>query len=465
MPLILGTNSIKDTGFNVANSLRFNSGSSDYLSRSTGVTTTNTKFTLSFWIKLCDTANYQQVFEVYKSSSERINCGFNLDNANQPRFFIQEYTGSYIYRKIFTRLSRDVSAWTHYVIKFDSSEAEANRLRVYINGVEETATDQANLPGSGATSIISVGTQHIGYSQNNSGHYLNGYLAEFVLIEGTDYDPTSFGEFDEDSPTIWKPKDVSGLTFGTNGFYLDFENASSLGADVSGQGNNFTVNNLTSVDQSTDTCTNNFATMNPIDFAGSAPTLSNGNLTVATASSDRPIRATMGFSKGKWYAEYRFEASDNDNHIGCHSLEHSLSTTYLGGNLHSWGLVTSSGAKRNNASSTSYGSAIGYSNSIVMIAIDKDNGKIWWGKDGAWFASGDPANGTNEAFSNINTVVGADGFVTFADVTYRNGSWNFGSPSFAISSGNTDGNGYGNFEYAVPSGYYALNTKNLAEFG
>jgi hypothetical protein len=204
--------------------------------------------------------------------------------------------------------------------------------------------------------------------------------------------------------------------------------------------------------------------MNPLDFHNNAPTLSNGNLTVASTTSNSPIRATMGFSKGKWYAEYRFEASDNDNHIGCHSLETSLTSNYTGGETYSWGLVTSSGDKRNGGVSTSYGSAIGYSNSIVMIAIDKDNGKIWWGKDGTWFASGDPANGTNEAFSNINTVVGADGFVTFSDTTYRNGSWNFGNGYFGttpVASAGTNASGIGIFEYDVPTGYTALSTKGL----
>ena len=186
MSIIIPANSAVGGGFEVANSCRFNPGSSDYLSRSTGVTTTYTKYTLSFWIKLCDISNFQRIFEVYKSSGERVDCGFNLDNASQPRFFIQEYTGSYVYRKIFTRLSRDVSGWYHFVVRFDSTLSSTNRLRVYVNGVEETATDTVNLPGSGVSSIISVGTQHIGYSQNTSGHHLNGYLAEFVLIEGTD---------------------------------------------------------------------------------------------------------------------------------------------------------------------------------------------------------------------------------------------------------------------------------------
>ena len=469
MPLILGTNSIKDTGYDVANSLRFNSGSSDYLSRSTGVTTTNTKFTLSFWIKLCDTANYQQVFEVYKSSSERINCGFNLDNANQPRFFIQEYTGSYIYRKIFTRLSRDVSAWTHYVIKFDSSEAEANRLRVYINGVEETATDQANLPGSGATSIISVGTQHIGYSQNNSGHYLNGYLAEFVLIEGTDYDPTSFGEFDEDSPTIWKPKDVSGLTFGTNGFYLDFENASSLGADVSGQGNNFTVNNLTSVAQSTDTCTNNFCTLNPLGFTEG--TLSQGNLEIdQNGSAGRFCASTFQVTQGKWYYEAKLlnYGSDPRPSLGVGRNEETYTgNAHQGASSIVYGLENAVVFKDN-------GTAFAYDSSpssgdIYGVAFDLDNLKIYFHKNGTYFNSGDPANGTG----NVTTLVsGRDyspitGALNTSSNSARNNDWqfNFGSPPYSISSGNSDANGFGNFEYSVPSGYFSLCSSNLAESG
>ena len=463
MPLILGTNSIKDTGYDVANSLRFNSGSSDYLSRSTGVTTTNTKFTLSFWIKLCDTANYQQVFEVYKSSSERINCGFNLDNANQPRFFIQEYTGSYIYRKIFTRLSRDVSAWTHYVIKFDSSEAEANRLRVYINGVEETATDQANLPGSGATSIISVGTQHIGYSQNNSGHYLNGYLAEFVLIEGTDYDPTSFGEFDEDSPTIWKPKDVSGLTFGTNGFYLDFENASSLGADVSGQGNNFTVNNLTSVAQSTDTCTNNFATLNPL-ATNSNVTLSEGNLKASSSftSDNIPSYGTIGVTTGKWYWEVKLSTATFNSGAGLAGVlggtDINFSTGYRAGLAGIQIMTTTNGTIQNdNSNSFNYFSSSIDNGDILGVALDATNKQLKFNLNGGSF-------GSNLNFNSAYTL-----FIPATDVRASSGTpaveFNFGSPSFAISSSNTDGNGYGNFEYAVPSGYFSLCTKNLAEFG
>ena len=469
MPLILGTNSIKDTGFNVANSLRFNSGSSDYLSRSTGVTTTNTKFTLSFWIKLCDIANYQSILEVYKSANERVDCGFNLDNSNQPRFFIQEYTGSYIYRKIFTRVLRDVSAWIHYVVKFDSSESEANRLRVYINGVEETATDQANLPGSSATSIISVGTQHIGYSQNNSGHHLNGYLAEFVLIEGTDYDPTSFGEFNSDSPTIWQPINVSGLTFGTNGFYLDFEDSSALGKDVSGNSNNFTVNNLTSVDQSTDTCTNNFATLNPLYKQDHA--FSEGNLGYTSSASDwDSAPATIGVSSGKWYVEMKITGTasgvtrsvlglcdERDANLTAES-EFGLTSSIVGDNV---GYSNGDVHKNNSADSGSFAS-FGI-NDILGMYVDLDNGKVYFSKNGEMQNSGDPTSGsTGTGAISITTgqtyIFGATGYGGGAS------QMNFGSPPYAVSSGNADPNGYGNFEYGTQN-YYALNTKNLAEFG
>ena len=469
MPLILGTNSIKDTGYDVANSLRFNSGSSDYLSRSTGVTTTNTKFTLSFWIKLCDIANYQSILEVYKSSSERVDCGFNLDNSNQPRFFIQEYTGSYIYRKIFTRVLRDVSAWIHYVVKFDSSESEANRLRVYINGVEETATDQANLPGSSATSIISVGTQHIGYSQNNSGHYLNGYLAEFVLIEGTDYDPTSFGEFNSDSPTIWQPIDVSGLTFGTNGFYLDFEDSSALGKDVSGNSNNFTVNNLTSVDQSTDTCTNNGCTLNSLYKQDHA--FSEGNLGYTSSASDwDSAPGTIAASSGKYYCEMKVTATAGgvtrsvlgicdvrDANLVAES-EFGLTSGTAGDNV---GYGPGAVHKNNGGAGGTFASYT--TNDIIGMYADLDNGKVYFSKNGTMQNSGDPTSGsTGTGAISITT-----GQTYLLGVTAYGGGAsqsNFGSPPYAVSSGNSDPNGYGNFEYGTQN-YYTLNTKNLAEFG
>ena len=458
MPLILGANSV--SGYTVKNSLRVEGASSDSLNRNFATSGNRKTFTLSFWFKKVKNATSQSLFRGDTALTTNYNHdSIYIDNSDKINF--GGYTSNFI---VTTAVFRDLSAWYHIVLSVDTTQATtSNRIKLYVNNIEQARTEQGGYPAQNTDLAFTKSGNHAWFGSDPFSGLGYGYLAEAYLIDGQALTPSSFGETDTASG-IWIPKAYTG-TYGTNGFFLKFLNSASLGTDSSGNGNTFTVNNLTSVDQSTDTPTNNFATMNPLDFAGASPTLTNGNLTVASSSNDRPIRATMGFSKGKWYAEYRFEASDNDNHIGCYSLENSLTANYIGSNLYSWGLVTSTGNKRNNAVSTSYGSAIGYANSIVMIAIDKDNGKIWWGKDGTWFNSGNPANGTNEAFSNINTVVGANGFVTFSDVTYRNGSWNFGNPAFTISSGNTDGAGFGNFEYAVPSGYYALCTKNLATFG
>ena len=459
--LIIPANSASAAGgFDVDNSLRFNSGSSDKLNRSTGVTTTNTKFTLSFWLKLCDISNFQSIFQTYKSSNERFECGFNLDNSNQPRFVVQEYTGSYIFRKIFSRSFRDTSAWYHFVIKFDSSEAQANRLRVYINGIEETATDTVNLPSSGASSIISVGTQNIGYSQSENGQYFNGYLAEFVLVEATDYAPTDFGEFDEDSG-IWKPIKVSGLTFGTNGFYLEFKqsgtgtNASGMGADTSGNTHHFAVNNLTAVDQSTDTCTNNFCTWNSLFRKGTAtPAFSNGNLTsnFDDGGANEFALTTFGVTTGKWYAEVKWVSAHGNGATATGILDMAYTGTADPNNA-----VTNvfgyfgNGNKNVSGSASSYGASYG-AGDIIGIALNCDDNQVTFYK-----------NGSSQGV--ISIIAGVTYGIFTSDYGSKVAELNTGSPPYAISSGNQDADGFGNFEYAVPSGYFSLNTKNLAEYG
>ena len=436
-----------------------------YLSRTPSGAGNRKTFTISLWFKRSDITRRQALFNNTDGGGQN---GVYYDLQADDTLLISDYgSGSFNWNLETTQVFRDVSAWYHLVISVDTTQSTAsNRVKIYINGTQITNFDASNYPSQNSDTLWNRAERFEIGSYNGTGNYFSGYMAEVVHVDGQQLDPTSFGEFDEDSG-IWKPIDVSGLTFGNNGFYLDFENSGSLGADVSGNGNNFTVNNLTAIDQTTDTPTNNFATGNPLDYSGTAPTLGNGNLSITSAElSDKPFRTTIAVSQGKWYMEYKCEksGSDNDNHIGLWSAENSLTSNYVGYQLYSWGIFTGNGNKRNNQSYDSYGSAIAQ-NDIVMIALDKDNGKIWWGKNGTWFASGNPATGSNEAFSNINTVVGSNGFVSFCFLPQQKFSLNFGSPPFTISSGNTDGNGYGNFEYAVPSGYYALNTKNLAEYG
>ena len=476
MPLILPGNvasATASTGYDVDNSCRFD-GSSGYMSRSTGVTTTNTKFTISFWQKMTDLTNFQWMFETYKTSSERFWIGFNLDDAGQPKLEVSEYQSAYIFRKIFTRVFRDPSAWYNFVIRFDSTEStDTDRLRIYVNGVEETVTDHLDLPAEDGTSIVSVGTQYIQYSQNNTG-YGEGYLSEFVLIEGSALAPTEFGEFDEDSPTIWKPKDVSGLTFGTNGFYLDFKDSADLGADVSGNSNDFTVTNLDATDQATDTPTNNFATMNPLayrlDSGVALVTYSEGNLKTAFTDGTygTSTMATIGVTTGKWYWEAKATAVNDTCFVGITKAEYDPNDNFAGRSMYYgnagpfWAAGGTGGTTQN-----PYGNTW-TTGDIIGVAFDATNGVIWFSKDGAWQNSATIAEigagtTTNAATTGITT---GQTWMPFGEGTNETLGFNFGGcPAFTVSSGNADADGYGNFEYAVPSGYYALCTKNLAEYG
>ena len=302
-------------------------------------------------------------------------------------------------------------------------------------------------------------------------------MAEVVMIDGTAVsDATSFGEFDEDTG-IWKPIDVSGLTFGNNGFYLDFENSGSLGADVSGNGNNFTVNNLTSIDQTTDTPTNNFATMNPLVFnTSTGNTFAEGNLQVSTTDSARfGAVPTIGVSSGKWYMEVKPTQIQNKMTLGVTSSasQDAKDDDMPGTSTNAVGLRSSGDAQTGGIGIT--GSWDSFTTSdIIGIALDLDNNNLYFSKNGTFMNSADPTSGATGtgAISLTDPASTTDGFYFFAfgdpgagAGTSNIAQFNFGNPPFTISSGNSDGNGYGNFEYAPPSGYYALNTKNLAEFG
>ena len=464
MPLILGTNSIKDTGYDVANSLRFNPGSSDTLSKTLSTPTNNKKFTFSFWIKKCENGREQHIVNGGASSSQ-----FYFNSSDQLYFYDQTAGGTYKTTQVF----RDVSAWMHIVVAEDTTQGTASsRIRIYVNGSEitdfaiETDPTQNNSSAYNTAATHTIGT----YAVSPSGYYLNGYLAEFVFIDGQQLTPTSFGEFDSDSPTIWKPKDVSGLTFGTNGFYLDFQNASSLGADVSGNSNNFTVNNLTSVDQSTDTCTNNFATWN-ILMKNSNINFEDGNLHIRPQANSIDFQAasTLAFDSGKWYCEFKYLENDDHQLYGISTTngasEDLRNLHFPGQNSHSVAQYGRDGQIYENNSATSYGSAY-TNNDIIMLAVDSDNSKIYFGLNGTWQNSGNPATGTNGYSYNSSNLSGFKYIVAGnGTVGYDNTNANFGSPAFSISSGNSDGNGYGNFEYSVPSGYFSLCTKNLAEYG
>jgi hypothetical protein len=470
MPLILGTNSIKAAGgYDVANSLRFESSSTDHLSRSKSSSETSTTIgTFSFWVKRCETGATTSIYS--NEVEDGNNRGFIVFD-NTDSFYVQDDNsgGAADTLLVTTQKFRDLSAWSHLVVAFDTNQGTAsNRCKIYHNGSQITsfstetyATLNENLKilEGGQTNKELVGKI---FGADNS----RMYLAEFHHIDGQALDPTSFGEFDEDSG-IWKPIEYDG-TYGNNGFYLDFEDSAALGDDVSGNGNDFTVNNLTAIDQSTDTCTNNFATWNPLWSQSNGNIgdviFSEGNLKTTTSANYRTFPATIGFSSGKWYWEIKRYEDTADMHTGVMSelATPANTATWIGSTNNGWVFGCDGGSTYGDGveGNTGY-TAAPDAGDIVQVAFNADDGKIYFGVNGTWQNSGNPATGTNPAYTGLDTSL----FYFPCASTGSDVEANFGSPSFTISSGNTDGNGYGNFEYAVPSGYYSLNTKNLAEYG
>jgi hypothetical protein len=297
------------SGYEVANSLRFDDGSSDNIQRTYGTPTNSKIFGLSWWVKLgkaYDGSGSQDFWGERADIGNRVFMGINADGTFQ---YFEKNGGSTVLDIKTNRLFRDNSTWYHFLLLGDSTQGTAsNRIKLYVNGVQETSFSTETYPSQNYDFRLAVNTTkyfgRIGLGGSLSTNYYDGYLAEAVFVDGTVTAHTDYGEFDSDTG-IWKPIDVSGLTFGNNGFYLDFENSGSLGADVSGNGNNFTVNNLTSIDQTTDTCTNNFATLNPLLDVNATPTFTEGNLVFQGTGSTNFAGATIPVSSGKWYVEVK----------------------------------------------------------------------------------------------------------------------------------------------------------------
>ena len=476
MPLILGTNSIKDTGFDVGNSCMFGNPNTpnsdtatDYLTRTFSAGNRRT-FTISYWVKrgnLNPANSFQQVIGQQASDYFRVGFGSN----EQGNIFRMYGRGNFEFRtKMF---ARDVAAWYHVCLAIDTTQGTAaNRAKLYINGVQETEFYTENYPDQNTELDYNLASAHvIGRSGTSGNDAFNGYLAEFVSIDGSALGPTSFGEFDSSSG-IWKPKKVSGLTFGTNGFYLDFADSGDLGDDESGNGNDFTETGIDASNQATDTCTNNFAVLNGNANRDDAKAiiLTQGNLLqVCPASADwTSLTSTIGVNKGKWWVEYKYIT------LGGSALTGIINETALhrGTSADGYGIHTAPGF-------TNQYHGLGYQNAAYLYV--GSGASPFRSSYGASYAAGD----------FINTALNLDdGEVTF----YKNGStqgttsftvgtefWFFaggpatendsvgvnfgGCPPYSISSGNTDENGRGNFEHAPPSGFLALCTKNLATNG
>ena len=452
MPFAIGGNQL-DTGYEVSNSLRFNSGDSPELTKTFGSAGGDT-WSYSCWLKRGDISQQGH--------------GLLLDpNTNAGLYFLS--TGALVINDdgstthTSTEILRDPNAWYHILFT-----GNGTTNKVYVNNSQLT---------------FSGGTPNIGNINNNIAHsiskspagvgYMDGYLSEIHFVDGTEKAPTDFAEFNDNA--VWIPKQYTG-SYGTNGFFLEFKqtgtsaNSSGIGADTSGNDNHFTPTNLAAIDVTTDTPTNNFSTLESLQQRATygMPTLSEGNLKFGGSghSSSWGYRASnIEVSSGKWYCEIKCSGNSHANigifNTGYYEESHFLvqnpqNQTGFYGLVHDGATVTQ---KRINGSLSSASITQFNDGDIVGVYLNVDD------KELQFYVNG----GIQTDFGTVDISAGTRDGYRFVAIT-SNGSgtefeFNFGNPTFSISSGNSDANGYGNFEYAPPSGYYSLCTKNLAEYG
>ena len=474
---ILGANT-ESAAYEISNSLRFNDGDSPYLSRTTGSPTNEDMVTISAWIKRSTlSANHTLMSWNSGNGAQAYLRTFNSND----NFQLFNKTASESNTSIIaSAASRDVSAWYHLVLKYDAAQStSSDRVKLYINGTEQTL-GTSDYPPQNTALALNVGSRVVNIGRWAAGsEYVDGYVSEFAFIDGQALAPTVFGETNDNG--VWIPKEFKDdVTFGNNGFYLEFKqtgtsaNSSGIGADTSGNDNHFAVNNLAAIDVTEDTPTNNFCTWNPLANYYAGSTFSEGNCYLTMADSVSTFNAgTFGLTSGKWYWETKVIniGSGSDNFlVGAVSREDSRGTTdYLGEPTSV--VYRNNGQIKKDSGNATHGASFGV-NDIVMVALDLDNNNIYFGSNGNW-ADG---SGNNDESSPTSAVSLTNTMITEGTIFPAQGdlhgntpnpiaSTNFGNPPHSISSGNSDANGYGNFEYAVPSGHYALCTKNLAEYG
>ena len=463
------------TGYDIDNSVKLEADNDEYLDRVITTQGNQKTFTISAWVKRTEVTSSvdgfgHTFFFGGAYGNEAVILRFNTGTtSNVDALQIGIGIGTTQNRSYTQRKFRDTSAWYHIVLAVDTTQATAtDRFKLYVNGVLETEyasrtnptqnLDTGNNKAQSATYLNNVG------SYKSAGTVYGrfcGYIAEVYNIDGSALAPTAFGQFDPASG-IWKPKEYTG-SFPNNSFYLDFQDSSDLGAQAKGDDRNFTTYNITSADQATDTPTNNFCTWNPLwAFSKVAGIEEGGTKTNAAfnASTWRGAKGSIGVSKGKWYWEQKASGSDTiagwqtENCIppsGTNS--HNVISTialYEGGN-YIW--IKDSTSGRNDSSVT--GTYAG--GQVIGFALNLDSNP----QTATFYRNG----------SAIATDVNIDGLANqtlFPLTSHYNqtSEANFGGyTSMSNAHTNTDDNGYGAFVYAPPSGYYALCTKNLEEFG
>jgi hypothetical protein len=448
------------TGYNLTRSLRTRASASASLTRTPAASNRQT-WTWSGWVKrgVLNNGSVQSLFGATADTDNFCMLSFT-DFTNSPIQFAYVVGGNDSQRIRTTAVYRDPSAWYHIVLSIDTTQATAaNRMKLYVNGSQVTAFSYASYPSQNANMWVNAAISHgIAVVPSVAGNF-DGYLAEVNFIDGQALTPSSFGSTNA-LTGVWQPARYTG-TYGTNGFYLPFTDNSALttssnvglGKDFSGNGNYWTTNNIsltagvtydsmTDVPTLTSATAANFGVLNPI--GNGSGTISNGNLRAVT-STTLPDVGNFAMQSGKWYWEVTLTVSSNPR-IGMYDIGKALPTAVGMGGTNSWAIINGPSRLYYQGTIVAYGSFVGSSGSVLMIAYDPTNGNLWFGENGSWFASGNPATGANPSLTGVTgtAIVAAAG----------SGS---GSNTFDYNFGQRP------FSYSPPTGFVSLNTYNLPD--
>ena len=431
-------------------------------------------FTYSAWIKRSDLGE-GFLFQGYTSTSSFVHIKFD---SNYKLGVFGKTGGSDQMDLVTSRVFKDVGAFYHVVVAVDTTQStDTNRVKVYINGVQETSFSTTSYPSINTNLEINV-SGHIGYigAQYGTQAYYGGLMSYVAFVDGSQELPTAFGETNA-ATGIWKVNTSPSVTYGNNGFFLKMD-TSSPGTDTSGKNNTYTASGTPTLAQ--DNASNNLATFNSIYKSLNQPTYTNGNLTVTTSGNEYRLSfSSIAASTGKWYAEFKRVVGTTDEVFLGVSSENDVNTyfpitnEYLGASSKSVGITSGNGKYYISSSATTYAASY-TAGDIIGIALDLTNKKLYASKNGAW-ANGSGAwdsatfNSSTGAI-DISSIIpsGEFGFLGCSNSGTSTFSANFGNGFFgttAVTSSNADAAGHGLFEYAVPTGYYTLNTKNLNTYG
>ena len=437
---------------------------STYLTNTFSSPTSNKKWTWSAWVKRCKKGTGQPLFYADDGSANYVTY-IRFRDTDQLDFSNQ-WAGSNDSVLLTNRKFRDTNGWYHIQAVLDTANSTAaDRQILYVNGERETsfATETTGTQNRGST--INDGYQHrIGRGNNSFGSdYFDGYMSHVHFSDGQALAPTVFGSTDSVTGE-WKINTSPSFTLGTNGFTI-LKDGNTV-TDQSSNSNDWTVAGGTLTD--TEECPSNvFATLNPLTRQASLLTLTNGNTTLTTPSSTEfnTATSTLAMSSGKYYFEVKRIAERGL--VGITNVETTklnLTSQYYNGdtdNSNDYGYYSDDGKVYNNGSPSGTGATWG-NNDIVGCAVDLDNRKIYWHKNGTYINSGNPTAGTG------GQTIPSDLTYYFAVSGYTSTTFhcNFGNGYFGttqISSEGTNASGNGKFEYDVPTGYTALSTKGFNE--